>query len=332
MKRLIDTLPGVFMSVDEVTDTLSHMWDTEAGAEGGRMDFRASQMNLILHFGLETSAAEALEQFNTAIVFAQKYPCRLVVLCPYSESDSEVKFEGKLFSQCYIGKHLRDVCCCEALILGYSPEQSDFLENQVSIWLESDLPIYHWLHRVPAERISKHYLGFFKRCRRVLYDGSVEGDVYDLIEWPDPDRVIDLTKARSLPLRQHLGQFISRFSPSELVDGLQTLNFRYSKSMRRMAMQLMGWHKTALSKCFDRPADIDSVILSLEPLSADDHDCCLRIDWQFADAEKTLKLDYNRSRKSGIIRTNLSSGQLEHPLHVEPLSAEAVLGEALFFG
>lgn len=320
------------MTVDEVTETLSHMWDAETGLEGSRMDFRASQMNVILHFGLETTPAEALEQFNTAIAFAQKYPCRLIVLCPSAETSGEVKFEGKLFSQCYIGKHLRDLCCCEALILGYSPEQSDFLESQVSIWLESDLPIYHWLHRVPADRVSRHYLGFFKRCRRVLYDGAVEGDAYDAIDWPEPDRAVDLTRARSLPLRQHLGQFISRFSPEELVDGLESLEFRYSQSMSRVAMQLMAWHKSALSRCFDRPADLDSVVFSFNPLPEEDRDCCLRIDWQFGDPGKYIKLEYNRSRKAGMIRTQLPSGRFEHPLHVEPLSAHAVLGEALFFG
>ena len=320
------------MTVDEVTDTLSHMWDTDVSLEDDRMDFRASQLNLILHLGLKTTVEEALETFNTAIVFAQKYPCRLVVLCPSTQDSGEVKFEGKLFSQCYIGKHLRDLCCCEALILGYSPEQSDFLESQVSIWLESDLPIYHWLHKVPADRISRHYLGFFRRCRRVLFDGSVEGDAYDFIDWPDPDRVEDLTMARSLPLRQHLGQFISRFTPDELVDGLQSLSFRHSKHMHRKAIQMMAWHKGALSKCFPKPADVDSVVFSCEPLPEDDRDCCLRIDWQYADPDKYLKLEYSRSRKSGMIRTNFPSGHFEHPLHVEPLSEESVLGEALFFG
>lgn len=320
------------MTVDEVTRTLRHMWDADLAGADHRMDFRASQMNVILHFGLDASAEEALEQFNTAIAFAQKYPCRVVVLCPSPESAGEVKFEGKLFSQCYIGKHLRDLCCCEALILGYSPEQSNFLENQVSIWLESDLPIYHWLHRVPADRITRHYLGFMKRCRRVLYDGAVEGDAYDDIAWPDPERAVDLSRARTLPLRQHLGQFISRFAPDELVDGLESLDFRYSRSMRRVALHLMRWHKGALANCFRKPADLDSIVFSFDPLPEDDRDCCLRIDWRYGDSAKYLKLEYSRSRKSGIIRTRLPSGQFEHPIHVEPLSAEAVLGEALFFG
>jgi hypothetical protein len=320
------------MSVEEVTQTLRHMWDPESDSEDHRMDFRASQMNLILHFGLETSEEEAHAEFNTAIRFAQKYPCRIVVLCPGGQPTGEVEFEGKLFSQCYIGSHFRDVCCCEALILGYSPEQSDFLESQVSIWLESDLPIYHWLHRVPAERIMKHYLGFLKRCKKVLFDGAIAEEGYDEIDWPESVRVSDLALARTLPLRQHIGQFISGFPPAELIDGLQSLTIRYSRSMRRMAFHLLRWHRSALGNCFRKSADLDSVVITFEPIPESDKDCCLRIEWEYKQPDRYLKIEYSRSRRSGMIRSSLPSGKFEHPLHIEPLEAEAVLGEAMFFG
>lgn len=332
MKRLIDLLPGVSMSVGDVTRTLRHMWDVEAGGDDHRMDFRASQMNLILHFGLETSAGEAEAHFQTAIAFAQTYPSRIIVLCPVRETVGEDEFEGKLFSQCYIGRHLRDVCCCEALILGYSPEQSDFLESQVSLWLEADLPIYHWLHRVPVDRISGFYLGFLKRCRKVLFDGAVEGDAYREIEWPDPDRIADFSHARTLPLRQHLGQFISRFPPSELIDGLSALEFRYTPAVERMAWHLMRWHRQSLGRCFSKPAGADDLAWSFEPLGEDDTEHCLCVNWAFADPDRFLKMDYNRSRKSGLVRASLPSGTLEHPLHIEPLSPVETLGESMFFG
>ncbi|HSH09014.1 MAG TPA: glucose-6-phosphate dehydrogenase assembly protein OpcA [Oceanipulchritudo sp.] len=331
MSRLIDNLPGVAMSVESVTDTLRHMWDSTTPTESNPTDFRASQLNLILHFGLSTTTEEAQEQFNTAIRFAQKYPCRIVVLCPSEKMDSTNAFEGKLFSQCYLGKHLRDLCCCEALILGYSPEQSDYLENQVSVWLESDLPVYLWFHRVPAERISKYYLEFLKRCRRILFDGEVEGDAYDRIAWPEPDRVRDLAYARTLPLRQHLGQFISGFSREELVDGLQSLVFQYTRGLRRKALQLLRWHRTALEKCFPKPADIDSVVFTSEQLVQEHSDSCLRMEWQYNDKKKYLVWEYNRSRKSGLIRASFPSGSFEHPLHIEPLKPETSLSEAMFF-
>jgi hypothetical protein len=332
MNPLIESLPGVSMSVEEVTQTLRHMWDQESDVDDHRMDFRASQMNLIVHFGLETSVEEAHAEFSTAINFAQKYPCRIVILCPGGQPTGEVEFEGKLFSQCYIGSHLRELCCCEALILGYSPEQSDFLESQVSIWLESDLPIYHWLHRVPAERIEQHYLGFMKRCKKVLYDGAICGDTYDNIDWPDSVRTSDLAHARTLPLRQHIGQFLSGFPPAELVDGLESLNISYSRSMRRMAYQLLKWQQGALSNCYKKNADFDSVVTRFEPIDESDQDCCLRIEWNYKAADRYLKIEYSRSHKSGLIRASLPSGKFEHPLHIEPLGPEAALGEAMFFG
>jgi hypothetical protein len=331
MKRLIDTLPGVSMSVGEVTRTFRHMWDPDASRQDHRMDFRASQMNLILHLGLETSEAEAGELFNTAIRFAQTYPCRIIVLCPARETGGEDAFEGKLFSQCYLGRHFRNLCCCEALILGYSPEDSDFLENQVSIWLESDLPIYHWLHRVPAERIERFYRGFLKRCRKVLYDGGVEGDAYDAIDWPSGSRIADFALARTLPLRQHIGQFISRFSPDELVDGLQSLRIRHSEETGRMAFQLLRWHQSALERCFHGREGFEDLSIGLDPLESGQGDCCLRVDWTYADPDRRLEVVYDRSRKAGRIRASLPSGNFEHALHIEPLSGEAVLGEALFF-
>ncbi|MFO7725237.1 MAG: hypothetical protein R6V45_06770 [Oceanipulchritudo sp.] len=331
MKRLIDELPGVSMSVGDVTRTLRHMWDVEGGGDDHRMDFRASQMNLILHFGLETTVGEAQAHFQTAIAFAQTYPSRIIVLCPAKETVGEDEFEGKLFSQCYIGQHLRDVCCCEALILGYSPEQSDFLENQVSLWLEADLPIYHWLHRVPADRISGFYLGFLKRCRKVLFDGAVEGEVYKSIEWPDSERVADLSHARTLPLRQHLGQFISRFSPSELADGLKALECRYCPGVERLAWHLMRWQRQSIRRCFAKPADADAVSCSLKPMGEDETEHCLCVTWTYDEPRRFLRMDYSRSRKSGRVRASLPSGSFEHPLHIEPLSPVETLGEAMFF-
>jgi len=330
MNRLIDVLPGVSMSVESVTRTLRHMWDLESEQGGHRLGFHASQMSLILHFGLKTTPEEAQELFHTAIRFAQTYPCRIIVLCPGSKAEGEVAFEGKLFSQCYLGRDLRDVCCCEALILGYSPERSDFLESQVSVWLESDLPVYHWLHRVPPGRIEAHYFGFLKRCKRVIYDGSIPDDSIGGMNWPSSVRTSDLAYARTLPLRQHIGQFLSGYDPRDLVDNLECVQFVSSGAMRRSAEHLLNWHREALGKCFKQKAELDSLVFSME--SPDGGECphCLHIEWRYRD-RKSLEIDYNRDLKSGLIKSRLGGDRLEHPLHIEPLSPEAVLGEALFF-
>jgi hypothetical protein len=332
MSRLIDTLPGVSMSVEAVTDTLRHMWDVDATVEDNPLGYRSSQLNLILHFGLATTPEEAKGHFDTAIQFAQRYPCRVIVLCPSQDEKDQEGFNGKLYSQCFIGKHMRDLCCCEALILGYSPDHADYLKSQVSTWIESDLPVYHWLHRVPADRITRHHLSFLSRCKGVLFDGEVEGDEYDQIDWPSRPRVTDLAKARTLPLRQSLGQFLSGHPKNELVEGLKTLRFQYTIGMRRQAFNLMRWHKEAIARCFKRPADVDSVVFTFEQLVQENSDSCLRIDWEYANPDSYIKWSYNRSRKTGLILSSLPSGAFEHPFHIEALSPEAALSEAMFFG
>lgn len=329
MNSLMKILPGLEMPVESVMGTLAHMWDTPAAEGEHRMDFRASQMNLVLHFGLETTPDEALAQFETAISFAQTYPCRIVVLCPGEEAEGGAEFHGKLFSQCYIGKHLRDLCCCEALILGYSPERSDFLENQISIWLESDLPIYHWLHRVPAARIERHYLGFLKRCRKVLYDGELEGDRYDSIPWPYAERVADLAMARTLPFRQHIGQFLSTFNPEVLSSGLQSIEFHHGPEQGRLVWHLRCWHKAALRKCLRDDAEAEALQLIMLPNGLESG--AIEIKWIYKDPSKHLELGYSPESSRGRIVGNLGNGDFEHAFHIDALTPCAALGEALFF-
>lgn len=329
MNPLMQILPGLEMPVESVVETLAHMWDAPQENGAHRMDFRASQMNLVLHFGLETRPEEALAQFETAVSFAQSYPCRIVVLCPGEESSTGTEFRGKLFSECYIGKHLRNVCCCEALILGYSPERSDFLENQISIWLESDLPIYHWLHRVPSARIERHYLGFLKRCRKVLYDGEVEDGRYDGISWPDPTRVVDLAMARTLPFRQHVGQFLSTFAPAVLAEGLTSVEFCHGPSEARLAWHLRRWHKLALQRCFADPLQVE--FLPLQITGRPEGGALIEIAWNFTVPGKHLRIVYAAGESRGHITGDLGSGPFEHSLHIDPMSPPATLGEALFF-
>src|SRR5690606_31892939 len=126
-------------SVSAVTKTLREMWKvSHDSGQDAPSEFRASQMNLILHFGLSTTGEEARKAFDSAVSFAQRYPCRIIVLCPEEKKEGESILEGKLCSQCFIGDDQRQMCCCEALILSYPTKESGFLDNQVSIWLESE--------------------------------------------------------------------------------------------------------------------------------------------------------------------------------------------------
>ncbi len=228
MAELINALPGVELPVREVTSRLASMWDSDPSTE--HLESRASQMNVVLHFGLDVTDEEARERFDALIRFAQRYPSRIIVLCP-TRADLEGAMESKLFSQCYIGDSHREMCCCEALMLRYKSEDFGYLANQVSIWLEGDLPTYHWFSGVPAKRIEKYFGNLLQGVRRCVYDSSVESGDLSKLNWPDPSRVGDLAKARLLPARQAIGQFISGYSIESLCEGLQAVRVRHCSSM-----------------------------------------------------------------------------------------------------
>mgnify|MGYP001545253519 FL=1 len=116
MAELITHLPGQELAVSAVEKRLRQMWD--ADGEASPSHFRASQMNIVLHFGFQVTPAEALEAFNSLLRFVQRYPGRIIVLCP-SETRQDGSMGAKLFSQCYIGPSQREMCCCEALMLAF---------------------------------------------------------------------------------------------------------------------------------------------------------------------------------------------------------------------
>lgn len=322
------------MSVSDVTRTVRQMWDTTS-ADGSPppSDFRASQMNLVLHFGTRTSLPEASEIFNTAIEFAQRYPCRVIVLCPREQSDNDEAepLQAKLFSQCYVGTNLRELCCCEALMLSYPLNTSELIDHAVSVWLETDLPVYHWFHRVPPSRIDQYYHAFLSRSRRVLIDRDVEGDTFDHLKLPEGGRLVDLAQARTLPIRQNLGQFLSNFRPASLVDGLLRVEVRARVGYKGEAYNLLEWLRKALAACAQR-AGVGEMPISyrvgpLEDTAAN----TLEVQWSYRQQTRYLEWEYNARAQTGRLACDFGIGRFQHPLHIEPLGKAQSLAEALFF-
>ena len=71
MTELIDVLPGIKLPVGAVSEELSKMWG--GNKENALSEFRASQMNLVLHFGRTVSPDEAKARFEIAVRFAQRF-------------------------------------------------------------------------------------------------------------------------------------------------------------------------------------------------------------------------------------------------------------------
>ena len=328
MKDLIDVLPGLDLPVGEVTNRLERMWESDA--TGSPSAFRASQMNVVLHFGWGVSAEEAHARFEAALTFAQRYPSRIIVLCP-SRAITDGSMRAKLFSQCYIGDSHREMCCCEALILGYQPENCGYLANQVSVWLEPDLPSYHWFCGVPGERIQDYFDDLLVGVRRSIYDSSFEGKDLNLLNWPDPARVGDLAMARLLPVRQALGQFLSGYEILDLCRGLETVSVRHGESMSGEGLRLMEWIRGCLSDC-GRCSDCDAVKAkyTVELCDARDSDCSLAVDFKYSDDRYFRWRKFSES-SMGEIEASLGKSVEKISTRIKPLGAEQMIAEALFF-
>lgn len=322
MKSVFENLPGVEMPVDDVLKRLAEMWTRDAGVRSDYGVNRASQLNLVLHIGIEVSLEQAMERFNTALDFAQRYPCRVVVLCPYSgglDSKESTLFRAKLYSVCFVDVSLREQCCCEVLILNYPRDYPKYLESQLTLWVEADLPIYHWFVNVPASRIAEHYLGFLSKCRRVIYDSDVDGDSLASVVWPRSGMAHDLASARLLSVRQSLGQFLSSYDEKVILDKLENITITCRESFAGEASHLKNW----LCVCSGLPED--SVLQERK-----EGDSCLKVAFAYGD-EKYFSWSYSSESSKGEIRGLFSKTEFYHQLVVKKPTTSDALSEALFF-
>lgn len=328
MKDLIDVLPGLNLPVGEVTDRLDRMW--EGDASGSPSAFRASQMNVVIHFGWEVTPEEAQARFDALLAFGQRYPSRIIVLCP-SRSITDGSMRAKLFSQCYIGDSHREMCCCEALLLGYEPENCGYLGNQVSVWLEPDLPSYHWFCGVPGERIEQYFDSLLVGVRRSIYDSSYEGEDLGRLDWPDPVRVGDLALARLLPVRQAIGQYLSGYRIEDLCRNLRKITVRHCGSMSGEGMRLMEWIRGCLGEC-DKCEDCPALKAeyTIEPCDSGDAGCSLALEFDYADG-RYFKWRKFSEGSMGEIEASLGKSEEKISTRMKPLGPEQTLAEALFF-
>jgi len=263
------------------------------------------------------------------IHFAQRYPSRIIVLCP-TRVDLQGAMESKLFSQCYIGASHREMCCCEALLLRYKSEDFGYLANQVSIWLEGDLPIYYWFSGVPAQRIETYFNNLLVGVRRCVYDSSIEVDDLSKLNWPDPARVGDLAKARLLPARQAIGQFMSGYSMAQIYTGLQTIQVRHCATMSGEGRSLLEWVQSCLVDVDrGRPCSALNADYSLSELAPTDG-CVLELEFVYED-ERYFTYRKFKDGSRAEINASLGKGNETICTRVKPLAPEQVLTEAFFF-
>lgn len=328
MPTVFDALPGIEVPVDSIKKSLAGMWDATAKAGGpapAADDVKATQMNFVVHFGFATTTEDATAQFQTMLRFSKRYPSRVVVLCPLAEERTEKEFRAKIYGECFLGKSKGDTRCVEFVMLSYPVAARRYLEDQVSVCLSTDLPLYYWAHRFSASGRLADYQYLLRSSKRVIFDTSIVPADAWTYQWPKPDAVRDLVHARLLPVRQALGQFLSGFSPERLTGELRSVQVGHTDGRAAEARVLLAWIHGRLQAC-GAPAELPN---DVRPAAQGLRDG-LEVRLEYA-GEKTFRWFGDFAKQHAEFQANLGGGPVKLTTTISLLSPEAALSEAVFF-
>lgn len=320
MPEFFDALPGQEVPVGGIAAGFQKLWaDTPA------KESRAVQLNLVLHLGRNSTSADALLQFRNTLSFAHRYPCRVVVLCPDYREGAPLEIRAKIYGECFFGKSKSDTRCVEFVILHYTIAARAHLEDQVSVCLSTDLPLYYWAHAFAESRRIADYAYLLTRSQRVLFDSAIAPPDTFSYPWPNLSAVRDLAYTRTLPLRQNLGQFLSRYAPADIAGGLRIVALHHQESYAAEAACLLGWIKKGLVR---GGADLAPVVFSVTPEKCEG---CFELTFGYADAGKTFQWQADLAKNHADFVGDLGHGRTTLTAGASLLTPEMALAEAMFF-
>ena len=327
MAGIFEALPGIEVPVGSISGGLDAMWSGAAAA--GRPappseDAKATQVNFVLLLGLRTDAADAVLQFETAVRFSRSYPCRVVVLCPLADDSGETAIRAKVYGECSVGKTPGDTRCCEFVMLSYPTGSRPYLENEVSICLSTDLPLYCWAHRFVESSRLADYRYLLTTAKRVLIDSATAPADAMNYPWPRPEAVRDLAFARLLPARQMIGQFLSRYPAQVLARGLKAVALAHGPEVAAEARVLLAWAADRIGAC---GAAGESVELTPSPDLAPR---AFALRFTYADS-RFFAWNADLGLAHAVLEADLGTGRATVPSPVSYLSQESALSEAMFF-
>lgn len=327
MPSIFNALPGIEVPVAAISKRLAEMW-TDTAAQGGATiasdDAKATQVNFVLHFGLQSTPDDAVAQFKVTLEFSKRYPSRVVVLCPLHDDAGQTELRAKIYGECHLGKSKSDKRCVEFVILSYPRVAREHLENQVSICLSTDLPLYYWAHRFSASGRLADYRYLLTRAKRVLIDSAIAPEDALTYPWPRPEAVRDLAYARLLPVRQSLGQFLSRYPGNVLCEGLQSVTVAHGPAVRAEGRVLLGWLQHRLGQCGQHRAAYSMLSpATLRPRS-------FAVTFAYAGS-KYFRWVGDVEDGQAQFEADFGSGRTRLPAAIGFLPPEMALSEAMFF-
>lgn len=317
---LFDALPGQEVPVGGISTGFKKVWAETPAREG-----RAMQLNLVLHLGRNCSAPDALRQFEHTLGFARRYPCRIVVLCPDYDENSPPEIRAKIYGECFLGKSQNDTRCVEFVILHYTMSVRKHLENQVSVCLSTDLPLYYWPHAFSETRRLADYAYLLTRSKRVLFDSAIAPADTFTYPWPNLSAVRDLAYTRTLPLRQNLGQFLSRYVPAQIAGGMNGVRLKHRVDYAAEAGCLLGWIKKGLIR---GGSDVAEIAFTADP---EPGQSCFELTFHYANPRKVFRWEADLARNQAEFIGDLGTGRTTLTLGAHLLSPDQALAEAMFF-
>lgn len=304
-----------------ISRSFAKLWaDTDVSEQ------KAMQLNLVVHLGFGTTPIDAVEQFQVAVRLAQRYPCRVVFLCPVTEDTSQVEMRAKIYGECFTGKSKDDTRCIEIVALSYPLAAKDYLQDQVSICLSTDLPLYYWAHRFTSSQRLSTYLYLLTRSQRVMFDSAIVSPDALSYAWPNISAVRDLAYTRTLPLRQNIGQFISRYAPPLIIEGLKQVTIRHRAQLSAEASCLLSWVKKGLVRS---GANVEQgITFTVTPV-----DCagCFSLEFGYADPKKNFSWSADLTKDNAEFVGDLGTGRSTQTVGAHFLAPEMALAEAMFF-
>lgn len=328
MTAIFDALPGIEVPVGEINRRLNAMWsDLDHKGDGTPTadDAKATQVNFVLHFGFRTTPEDAAVQFQTVVRFSRRYPSRVVVLCPIAdEAHGGTELRAKIYAECFLGKSRRDRRCIEFVLLSYPRTVRQYLEDEVSICLSADLPMYYWAHRFSQNGRLADYQYLLKRAKRVLIDSAVAPEDALTYPWPRPESVRDLAHARLLPVRQSVGQFLAAYSPAMLAGGLRAVGVAHSAELAAEGRALLRWTRQRLQDCGTAEAVPYTV-------AATDGAGRLRLQFTYDRPGKAFSWAGDVVGRHAVFDATFDGATTCVPAAASLLDPESALGEAMYF-
>lgn len=330
MPAIFETLPGIEVPVGSISKRLAEMWAANA-ADGkpapAAEDAKATQVNFVLHLGLNTTTDDAVAQFKNVVDFSRRYPSRIVVLCPREGAAGETEMRSKIYGECFLGKSKADKRCVEFVMLSYPRAARKFLENEVSICLSTDLPLYYWAHRFSESSRLADYGYLLSRAKRVMIDSSIAPADAFTFPWPNPNALRDLVYCRLLPVRQTIGQFLAAYEPATIAEGLKVVTVGHVSNLAAEARVTLAWLRRRLAAC---GAAVDALNFSTTPLPRETGGS-LAVRFDYADKGKSFRWSGDLVSSQAAFEATLGAGRTQLAAAVSLLSPENALSEAMFF-